>query len=77
MMQAYSRNRRIQAAHVKQKSQALTRKGESSDGGGWCGRIRSSDEASVMEGERRDSVVYTSGLKQPATGGLDERRKVV
>ena len=51
MMQAYSRNRRIQASHVKQKSQALTRKGESSDGGGWCGRIRSSDESSVMEGE--------------------------
>ena len=42
-----------------------------------CGRIRSSVEAAVMGVERRDSVIYTSEIKQPEMGGFDERRKIV
>jgi len=41
------------------------------------GRIRSSVEAAVMAVERRDSVIYTSEIKQPEMGGFDERRKIV
>ncbi len=42
-----------------------------------CGRIRGSDETAVMAVERRDSVIYTSEIKQPEMGGLNERRKAV
>ena len=41
------------------------------------GRIRISVEAAVMVVERRDSVIYTSEIKQPEMGGFDERRKIV
>jgi hypothetical protein len=30
-----------------------------------------------MAWERRDSVIYTSEIKQPEMGGFDERRKIV
>jgi hypothetical protein len=52
-------------------------KSESSDAEYRCGRIRSSEESAVMAEERRDSVIYTSEIKQPEMGGFDERRKVV
>ena len=42
-----------------------------------CGRIHSSEETVVMAVERRDSVVYTSEIKQPEMGGFSERRKIV
>jgi hypothetical protein len=42
-----------------------------------CGRIHSSEEAAVMAVERRDSVIYTSKIKQPEMGGFSERRKIV
>jgi len=37
----------------------------------------SSEEAAVMVVERRDSVIYTSEIKQPEVGGFNERRKIV
>ena len=39
--------------------------GENRDAGFGRGRIRSSKEAAVMAVERRDSVIYTSIIKQP------------
>ena len=51
--------------------------GESRDAKFGCGRIRSSGETAVMAVERRDSVIYTSEIKQPAMGGFSERRKIV
>jgi hypothetical protein len=41
------------------------------------GIILSSDGAAVMAVERRNSVIYTSEMKQPEMGGFDERRKAV
>ena len=40
-----------------------------------CGRIRSSVEASVMEVERRDSVICTSEIQQPEMGGFMKEGK--
>jgi hypothetical protein len=51
--------------------------GESREAKSGCGRIRSSDETAVMAAERRDSVIYTSEVKQPEMGGFDERREIV
>lgn len=62
---------------LSEKSQVRNDKDESSDAGLRCGRIRSSDESAVMAEERRDSVIYTSKIKQPEMGGFNERRKVV
>jgi len=62
---------------VNEKSKRRHVKDESSDAGFRFGRIRSSDEAVVMAVERRDSVIYTSEIKQPEMGGFDERRKAV
>jgi len=45
---------------LSEKPKRWTDKGESSDADHRCGRIRSSDEATVMVVERRDSVIYTS-----------------
>ena len=50
---------------------------ESRDAKFGCGRIRSSEETAVMAVERRDSVIYTSEIKQPEMGGFSERRKIV
>lgn len=50
---------------LSEKSKRETDKDESSDGGRRCGRVRSSDEAPVMGVEQRDSVIYTSEIKQP------------
>ena len=52
-------------------------KSESSDAERRCGRLGSSDEAVVMAEERRESVIYTSEIRQPEMGGFSERRKVV
>ena len=52
-------------------------KGESRDARPGCGRICSSNETFVMAVERRDSIVYTSRIKQPEMGGFNERRKIV
>ena len=45
---------------LSEKPKRWIDKGESSDADHRCGRIRSSDEATVMVVERRDSVIYTS-----------------
>jgi hypothetical protein len=50
---------------------------ESRDAKLGCGRIHSSEEAAVMAVERRDSVIYTSEIRQPEVGGFNERRKIV
>jgi hypothetical protein len=60
-----------------EKSKRCNDKDESSDAGCRCGRIRSSEESAVMAEEQRDSVIYTSEIKQPEVGGFNERRKVV
>lgn len=60
-----------------EKSKRGTDKDESSEVGQRCGRIRSSEEVAVIAMERRDSVIYTSEIKQPEMGGFSERRKVV
>ena len=52
-------------------------KDESSDESFRCGRIRSSDESTVMVTERRDSVIYTSKIEQPEMGGFYAGRKIV
>jgi len=52
-------------------------KSESREAKSGCGRIRSSDETAVMAVERRDSVIYTSEIKQPEMGGFNERREIV
>lgn len=65
------------ALMINEKSKRCNDKDESSDAKCRCGRIRSSEESVVMAVERRDSVVYTSEVKQPEMGGFDERRKVV
>lgn len=62
---------------VNEKSKRSTVKDESSDEPAKCGRTRSSEEIAVMAMERRDSVIYTLEVKQPAMGGFYERRKVV
>ena len=62
---------------ISEKSKRRHDKDESSDARFSCGRIRSSDETAVMAVERRDSVIYTSEIKQPEMGGLNERRKAV
>lgn len=62
---------------LSEKSKRWNVKDESSDEPVRCGRIRSSDEIVVMTMERRDSVIYTLEIKQPAMGGFYERRKVV
>jgi len=51
--------------------------GESREAKLGCGRIHSSVEADVTTVERRDSVIYTSKIKQPEMGGFSERRKIV
>ena len=60
-----------------EKLKRCTDKSESSDAGSRCGRLGSSDESAVMAEERRESVIYTSEIKQPEMGGFNERRKVV
>ncbi len=50
---------------------------ESSDQDQRCGRIHSSEEIAVMAVERRNSVIFTTNIKQPEMGGFDEGRKVV
>lgn len=62
---------------VSEKSKRYTDKDESSDAGSRCGRIRSSEEFAVMAEERRDSVIYTSKVKQPEVGGFNGRREAV
>ncbi|PKM53362.1 MAG: hypothetical protein CVU98_14385 [Firmicutes bacterium HGW-Firmicutes-3] len=62
---------------LSEKSKRQNDKDESSDESFRCGRIRSSNESSVMEMERRDSVIYTSGIEQPEMGGFYAGRKVV
>lgn len=62
---------------INEKSKRSTVKDETSDEPVRCGRIRSSEEIAVMAMERRDSVIYTLEVKQPAMGGFYERRKVV
>ena len=47
------------------KSKRQTDEDESSDEQFRCGRVRSSEEVSVMEMERRSPVIYTSRVKQP------------
>ena len=56
---------------VSEKSKRRHDKDESSDARCSCGRIRSSDEGAVMAVERRDSVIYTSEIEQPAMGGFN------
>ena len=51
--------------------------GESRDAIPGCGRIRSSEETAVMAVERRDSVIYTSDIKQPEMGGFNGKREIV
>ena len=60
-----------------EKSKRHNVKDESSEEQVRCGRVRSSYEIIVMMMEQRDSVVYTSEIKQPLMGGFYERRKVV
>jgi len=60
---------------LSEKSKRQIGKGESSDGNRRCGRVRSSVEASVMEVERRDSVIYTSEVQQPEMGGFMKEGK--
>ena len=62
---------------ISEKSKRYNDKDESSNVQFRCGRIRSSDESAVMAPEQRDSVIYTSEIKQPEMGGFNERRKVV
>jgi hypothetical protein len=57
MTQAFTRNRRTYGLDVKGKIQVHKRKDESTEARHRGGRIRSSDEVSVMEIERRDCVI--------------------
>jgi len=62
---------------IEKSKQGRPDKGESRETKLGCGRIRSSVETAVMAEEQRDSVIYTSDIKQPEMGGLNERRKIV
>jgi hypothetical protein len=62
---------------VTEKSKRRNVKDESRDAESRYGRIRSSDEVAVMAAERRNSVIYTSEIEQPETGGFNERGKTV
>ncbi|MHC1761112.1 MAG: hypothetical protein AB9917_16715 [Negativicutes bacterium] len=62
---------------LNEKLKQYPDKSESRDAERRCGRIGSSDEPAVRAEERRDSVIYTSEIKQPEMGGFNERRKVV
>lgn len=62
---------------LSEKSKRQNDKDENSKEQFRCGRVRSSYEAVVMIVERRDSVIYTSEVKQLEMGGFYERRKVV
>lgn len=48
-----------------EKSKRQNVKDESSEEQFRCGRVRSSEEVVVMTMEQRDSVIYTSRIKQP------------
>ena len=70
MAQALVWNAGTCRADVKQKAQVGNHKRESSDAAHGDGAIRSSDERSVMERERRDCVVQLWSSEQPVMGGL-------
>jgi hypothetical protein len=50
---------------ISEKSKVSNDKDESSEAEDRRGRIHSSEEAAVMAVERRDSVIYTSEIRQP------------
>jgi hypothetical protein len=52
-------------------------KDESTEARHRSGRIRSSDEISVMEIERRGSVILTFEISQPIMGGANEQKETV
>lgn len=60
-----------------EKSKRHNVKDESSEEQFRCGRVRSSEEVVVMAMEQRDSVIYTSRVKQPEMGGFYYGRKIV
>ena len=62
---------------IEKSKQGGPDEGESRDARLGCGRIHSSVESAVMAEERRDSVIYTSEIKQPEMGGFDDRREIV
>jgi hypothetical protein len=55
----------------------LTRKDESTEARHRGGRARSSHEVSVIEMERRGSVILTFEIGQPIMGGTNEQKQTV
>lgn len=60
---------------IREKSKCIKHKDESTNARHRGGRIRSSDEVSVIETERRGSVIYTFEIGQPIMGGANEQKK--
>jgi hypothetical protein len=59
----------------REKSKCIKHKDESTNARHRGGKIRSSDEVSVMEMERRDFVILTFEIGQPIMGGTTGKRK--
>ena len=74
MTQAFTRNRRTYGLDDKGKIQVRTHKDESTEARHRGGRIRSSDEVSVTEIERRGSVILAFEIGQPEVGGANEQK---
>ena len=75
MTQAFTRNRRTYGLDDKGEIQVPKHKDESTDARHRDGKIRSSNEVSVMETERRDFVILTFEIGQPVMGGTTGKRK--
>ena len=65
------------ALMIREKSKWTNHKDESTEAKHRGGVTRSSDEASVMEVERRGYIIQLNLIKQPEMGGLNECSKTV
>ena len=61
----------------RKKLKRETRESESTEAEGSNGLIRSSDEVSVMEMERRSEIILLRLIDQPAMGGISGSSKAV
>ena len=62
---------------IREKSKCIKHKDESTNARHRGGRIRSSDEVSVMETEQRGSVIYTFEIGQPIMGGTNGQKETI
>ena len=62
---------------IREKSKCIKHKDESTNARHRGGRTRSSDEVSVMETERRGSVIYTFEIGQPIMGETNGQKETI